>query len=146
MRRNKTRLSAALYRPAMVAAWILIPCIALSQNHPLSLKHGTYVREPYPCKEQPNAAIMSWDGIGFSGAHSSRCASRILSSHGNQFKLSTSCDALGDGSPNPSGRSYVDTFSLTRLSNTRFTLDKTKAPGTYRWCSGEATSYPKEKP
>jgi hypothetical protein len=128
----------------MRAAWMLIPCFALAQHDQLSLKHGTYVLEHTECKEAPFAAMMSWDGVGFFGPHATRCKSRVLSRHGSQFTLSTSCAARGDGSPDPSG--YVDTFLLTRLSNTRFVIRKQKqSEHTYRWCGAEGTDYPQEK-
>jgi hypothetical protein len=125
------------------AAWILIPCFALAQQDQLSLKHGTYVVEGSSCKEPALAVMMSWDGAGFSGPHASNCVSRVLSHHGNQFSVSTTCSALGDGTENPSGRAYVETLSLTRLSNTRIVIsNETKPKATYRWCSAETTANP----
>ena len=134
-----------LSRAAISAAWLFIPCFALAQHDQLSLKHGAYVLDSSDCKEPPFAAMLSWDGVGFFGPHSSRCKTRVLSLQGNQFKLSTTCAALGDGTPDTSH--YVDTFLLTRLSDTRFVIRKeTKPENTYRWCGAEGTNYPKEKP
>lgn len=128
----------------MSASWILAPCFALGQHDQLSLKHGTYVLESAECKEPPFAAMISWDGVGFSGPHASRCTSRVLNRHGNQFALSTTCSALGDGTPDSSR--YIDNFSLTRLTNTRFVMRKEpKSGNTYRWCNAECTNDPKEK-
>jgi hypothetical protein len=138
------KLRTVYFRTAMSAAWILTSSITLAQNDQLSLKHGAYVREPYRCGGQPNAAILSWDGVGFSGAHSTRCTTRVLSRQDNRYQLSTACAALGDGSSNPSGHPDVGTFSLTRLSNARFVVVKEPATqGTYRWCSAEAMANPK---
>jgi hypothetical protein len=131
----------------MRATWILVSCIGLAQSDQLSLKHGVYVREPYPCKEPPNAAIMAWDGAGFSGAHSSRCTSRVVSRHGNRYGVINACAALGDGSDNPSGQPAVDSFSLSRLSNIRFVISsETITQGTYRWCGAAAMADPTKKP
>ncbi len=129
---------------AIGAAWILAPCLALAQPDQLLLKHGTYVLEGSGCKEPPFAAMKSWDGVGFAGPHATQCKSRVLSRHGSQFTLSTTCAALGDGTPDRSGA--VDMFSLTRLSNTRFVIRKqTQLESTYRWCSAEGTNNPRRK-
>ncbi len=128
------KLNAALYKTTIRGAWLLMPFVAFPQTDQLSLKPGLYVREPLECKDAPNAAILLWDGVGFSGAHSSKCTSRLVSQHGKQFHVKTACSALGDGTPDSSG--YVDNVWLTRLSNTRFTLRKESGPeGSYRWCS-----------
>ncbi len=132
-----------LSRIAMRAAWILIPCFALAQQDQLSLKHGTYVVEGSSCKEPAFAAMMSWDGTGFSGPHASKCVSRVLSHQGNEFSVSTTCSALGDSTESPSGQAYVETLSLTRLSNTRIAISNgTKPKATYRWCGVERTANP----
>lgn len=129
----------------MCAAWMLIPCFALAQLDQLSLKHGTYVLKTAQCKEPPFAAMMYWDGVGFFGPHATRCKSRLLNRRGSQFTLSTTCTAFGDNTPDASH--YVDTFSLTRLSNTRFVIQKRTGPGnTYRWCSAEGAGNTKERP
>ena len=115
---------------------LTIPVVAFPQEPHLALKHGIYVREKAPCKGAPNAAILSWDGAGFSGAHSSKCTSRVLSRSGQMFRVSTTCSALGDGSPNPQGSESADSFMLTLLSSTRFEIRKeSHDQGTYRWCS-----------
>jgi hypothetical protein len=127
-----------LSKLAMSIACILIPGFSLAQHNQLSLKQGTYVVASSDCKEPAFAVIKSWDGVGFSGSHSSKCTSRVLSRQGNQFTMSTTCAALGNGTPDRSG--YVDNFLLTRLSNTRFNVRKDKSPHpetTYRWCSAK---------
>ena len=130
---------------AVSVACILISGLALAQQDQLSLKQGTYVVASSDCKEPPFAVMKSWDGVGFFGPHASKCKSRVLSSQGNQFTMSTTCAALGDGTPDRSG--YVDTFLLTRLSNTRFVIQKRTGPGnTYRWCSAEGAGNTKERP
>ena len=142
---NKIKQRTIFSRIVMRAAGILIPCFALAQDDQLSLKHGTYVLESSECKQPPFAAMKSWDGAGFFGPHASGCTSRLLSRHGKRFSLSTTCTALTDGTPDLSD--YVDTFSLTQLSKTRFVIHKeNRQENTYRWCSAEGTNYPKEKP
>lgn len=139
------KLGDPFYKTAFsVCVWVLVPLSAFSQNDDLSLKHGTYVLETSNCQGPAFAAMISWDGVGFSGPHSARCTSRVLSRHGDQFSVNTSCAALGDGSPDRSG--YVDTISLTRLSSTRFMISKENEPqGKYRWCGAE-TDDSKAKP
>ena len=135
---------------AISAAWILIPCFALAQHDQLSLKHGSYVQKGVPCKDAPFAVMKSWDGVGFFGPHSSRCTTRVLSHHGNKFNTSTTCTAIGDGTPLPSGPADVETLSLIRLSNTLFTTSPANQPQatTYRWCSADVGTgnFPKGKP
>ena len=138
MKKKKMTLLTTISHLPMRAAWILVPCFALAQHDELSLKRGTYVREGSECKEPPFAAMMSWDGIGFAGPHSSKCKTRVLSRHGNQFSVSTACNAIGDGTPKPSGQFDVEILSLVRLSNTRFvTSNEAKPRATYRWCPAE---------
>ena len=123
---------------AMRRMWIFLPCLALADHDQLLLKHGTYVQEKYDCKEAPFAAMKTWDGIGFAGPHDSKCTTSVLSHHGNQFEISTGCSALGDGTPNPSGRVSVDRLSVIRLSNTSFTIStEAKPKATFRWCGAE---------
>lgn len=94
------------------------------------------MRERYSCKDAPNAAIRVWDGAAFSGAGSSKCTTRVLSRHGEQFRISTTCSALGNGAPDTSG--YADELSIVRLSDTRFVASKKGLPdATYRWCNAK---------
>jgi hypothetical protein len=119
----------------MLVAFVLalMPVIASSDDQPLSLKHGMYVRGA-SCDDAANAEILSWDGVGFSGAHSSQCTSTITR-QGGRFRVVTACAALGDGSSNASASAYKDLFSLNRLSSTRFELfRKDQKKATYRWC------------
>ncbi len=123
-------------RIAVIVLWLNLPGFLLAQTNELSLKHGTYVETSMSCKEAPFAAVQAWDGVGFFGPHSSRCKSRLLSHHNNHFQISTSCSALGDGTPNPSGQDYSETITLTRLSQVRFVASsETKPERTFRWCS-----------
>jgi len=110
--------------------------LAFPQGLTLTLKPGVFVREPYACKDAPNAAIRVWDGAAFSGAGSSKCTTRVLSRQGEQFKISTTCSALGDGTPDNSG--YVEELLLTRQSDSRFIIARKDQPeGKYRWCSAK---------
>ena len=123
-------------KKAVVIAAVCMPFIAVAQTQPLSLKHGVYVQMSYECVGAPNAAVMFWDGIGFAGAHSSKCVSDLQSKDGRQFQVSTTCSALGDGSPDTSG--HVDSFTLTRQSSDRFEAVRAGRPSfTYRWCGAQ---------
>jgi hypothetical protein len=136
-----------LHRVTVFAVSLLLPFIARSQDQHLAIKHGVYVREPFQCRDAPNASIMYWNGVGFSGAHSSKCRSSMLRKNGNQYQMSTSCSAVGDGGSTPTGAPFVESFVLTRLSNIRFALSMDTQPqSTYRWCSAEETANAKEKP
>jgi hypothetical protein len=110
-----------------------MPFLAVAQTQPLSLKQGVYVPITYECFEAPHAAILSWDGVGFSGPHSSKCTSDFETKDGKLFQVSTKCYALGDGSLDTSG--HVDTFTLSRQSSDRFEMVKAGTRGVvYRWC------------
>jgi hypothetical protein len=127
----------------VVAAIVFLPLPAFTQMNQLALRHGTYVDRRLKCKNTPNAAVITWDGIGFSGAHSSRCTSQIETHADNRFTIKTVCAAVGDGTPDVSGVS--DKFLLYRSSPTEFTLIKqAQTSQTYRWCSSEMPS--PEKP
>jgi len=85
---------------------------------------------------RPTPRSCLWDGVRFSGPHSSKCMSTVLRRDGSEYEVSTSCSALGDGSPDPVGTPSVESFVLTWLSRTRFGIAKEKQPrSTYRWCS-----------
>jgi hypothetical protein len=117
-------------------AALMVPMLASAQTGALSLKHGIYVEKPYPCKGAPNAGILRWDGVGLSGAHSSRCMTRVLSQAGTHYELSTTCSALGDGTADPSG--YIDHRSLTRVSRSAFMMQAPhKEQQAFRWCSAK---------
>ncbi len=127
-------LSAVLRTITTFVAALIMPLAAVAQDAPLSLKHGIYVAKPSSCKGAPNARILQWDGVGFSGAHSSRCTTRVLSHLGTRYELSTTCSAMGDGSPDTSG--YVDLRSLTRTSATAFIMQaRHQDQQAFRWCS-----------
>ena len=110
--------------------------VAFPQSLQLTLKPGAFMREPYACKDAPNAAIRVWDGAAFSGAHSSKCTTRVLSRQGEQFRISTSCSALGDGTPDTSA--YTEEITITRRSDKSFVILKEGQPeGIYRWCGAK---------
>lgn len=48
--------------------------LIVAQQAHFILEHGDYVQEPLACKDAPFAAIMSWNGIGFSDPHSASAA------------------------------------------------------------------------
>jgi hypothetical protein len=113
---------------------LLASAAALARDPQLLLKHGTYVSNGERCKDSSNANLLSWDGVGFAGAHSSKCSSAIVHHHGARYQVATTCSALGDGSPNVSGHDYSDSFLLRRLSVTAFEVVKPKQlKRTYRW-------------
>lgn len=81
---------------------------------------------------------MSWDGVGFSGVHSSKCTSSVLHKNGRKYEISTSCSSLGDGSPNPASAPFLESFVLTQLSGTQFVIAQdNQIQGKYRWCSAK---------
>ena len=129
---------AFVARMATVTLWLNLPGPVPAQITQLRLKHGTYVQASVSCREPPFAAMQAWDGAGFFGPHSSRCTSRVLSHHNTHFRISTSCKAIGDGTPDPSGQDYIETISLIRLSQLRFIeSSEAKPERTFRWCSAD---------
>lgn len=129
------KLSARSETITAIVTLALLPLAAVSQNPEPTIKRGLYVRQPALCGNAPNASIISWDGVGFFGPHSSKCKSTVTLHHGNQYEIRTSCSALGDGSANPSGTPFVESFALTLSSNNEFTITKgDKRQGNYRWC------------
>jgi hypothetical protein len=112
----------------------LVPLLAFADDQPLPLKHGVYVRGK-SCTDPANAEILNWDGVGFSGAHSSHCTSQVTP-QGKRFMVKNTCAAVGDGSPNAAAGALEDSFSLNILSSRRFEFfKKNQKKATYRWCS-----------
>ena len=129
-------LQSAPRKAVTVVTALMMPLLVSAQTSSLSFKHGVYVAKQYPCKGAPNAGILQWDGIGLSGAHSSRCTTRVVSQAGTRYQLSTTCAAMGDGSPDTSG--YVDRRSLTRVSESAFVMQAPhQRQQAFRWCSAK---------
>jgi hypothetical protein len=127
---SRSRILRVIIGAACLCASFVIRADAPS----IALKHGVYVRDTSPCKDAPNASVLSWDGIGFSGAHSSQCKSRFKRLDATRFQVDTTCMALGDGTPAQSA--LPDTAVVSRFSNSRFGLIKeNQAAAIYRWCS-----------
>jgi hypothetical protein len=122
-------------RPTLVCfALSLIPLVSFASDPPLPLRHGVYVRGK-SCTDPANAEILNWDGVGFSGAHSSQCTSQVTAS-GGRFLVKNTCASVGDGSPSTAAGAFEDAFSLKVLSSRRFELfKKNQKKATYRWCS-----------
>ena len=93
----------AVLRITISAMSLSVPLLAVAQTGSLPLKQGIYVEEHEQCKGAPNAAILSWDGFTFSGAHSSRCRSQIAHVEKNRYQVKLTCSARGDGSHGPEG-------------------------------------------
>jgi hypothetical protein len=121
---------------AIIVCWVmsLVPLKGFASDQPLHLKHGIYVRAK-SCADPANAEILNWDGIGFSGAHSSSCTAQVTP-RGKRFLVKNTCAAVGDGSPSAMAGVMEDSFSVTVLSDRRFELfKKNQKKATYRWCS-----------
>lgn len=129
---------AIAVRIATVVLWLNLPGLVLAQVTQLVLKHGAYVQASVSCNEPPFAAMQAWDRVGLSGPHTSGCTSRVLSHDNNHFRITTSCNAIGDGTPNSSGQDYSETILLIRLSPVRFVeSSEAKPERTFRWCSAD---------
>jgi hypothetical protein len=87
------RIHVCLSLAIMSAVLALVPFIASASDQQLLLNDGTYVRGK-SCKDAANAEILFSDGIGFSGAHSSKCTSRVLRRVGTRFQIETTCSAI----------------------------------------------------
>ena len=89
------RISNAL----IVAGLLSVVSAQVEARSLLPLEAGTYVREGVDVVDAPFAALVAYDGSAFSGPHSSACRSKLLSHRGATYRLSTTCEALGDGTP-----------------------------------------------
>jgi len=119
----------------LALAGLFLPSDAIGQSPSITLRSGTYVLDGVACQDPPNAAILSWDGFTFSGAHSSRCRSQIAHLEKKRYQVKLTCSARGDGSTDPMDTDYRETFELTRISNTRFRISRSgREATTYRWC------------
>ena len=125
----------ATLRAIIATISLSVPLLTVAQTASLSLEQGIYVEKHEQCKSAPNAAILSWDGFTFAGAHSSRCRSQIAHLEKNRYHVELTCSARGDGSTDPMDTDYRETFELTRISNTRFRRSRSgREATTYRWC------------
>jgi hypothetical protein len=130
-------ISFRAMRRTMLVVACLTAVYAGPDAEPLPVKHGVYVQKAVACKGAPNAANRVWDGIGLSGAHSSKCTSRIVSRNGSTFKMTTACSALGDGFPDFSG--LTEELMVSSVSKKSFAIARGIQPGiAYRWCSAGA--------
>ncbi len=109
----------------------------------IHLKPGIYVAAGTACKDAPFAAMSRWDGVGFGGPHDSRCRTEVLRHEGNSFDVSTTCSALGDGTPTRpttfKARLTIvneESYSTEPLIETMGSSTETK-PVIYRWCSAK---------
>ncbi|MBI0331152.1 hypothetical protein [Burkholderia plantarii] len=120
----------AYYRKA--ALFFAGMSLAAAAYAALPLRVGTYgdtrIAE---CGNVPNAGIVTYDGRGLGGAHSSHCVSTILKRTGNEYDLRTTCSALGDGTP-----VKPETFKekIRILSPVRFSRQLSQGAETYRFC------------
>jgi len=79
---------------------------------------GKYVRAGLPCADAPLAALLTYDGQNFTGAHAGNCSTTVISADGRRYALKTTCRSAGDGSPAP----YAETQTVTVRSMSRFTF------------------------
>jgi hypothetical protein len=104
----------------------------------LPIRHGQYVVSSVKCSDAPNAAILVWDGKGFSGAHSSACTSSANRRPDGRYDVATACTALGDGTPSAAGSEVKDSMILKTLSSKTFIVTKANVHDlSYRWCSAK---------
>ena len=108
-------------------------CLSAVTAQTLPLRHGKYVVESSSCSDAPNAAILHWDGAGFSGAHSSQCTSHSTHLSDGSYRVTTACMAVGDGSPAPSKARAEVAITVRRISDTKFVISS-NPDRTYRWC------------
>lgn len=138
-------IGGMVFNASIKSVGLLFAVLMPAQQLSLHLRHGDYVQESVACKDAPFAAILSWNGASFPDPHSSQCRSRLLAQSGNRYDISNTCAALGDGTPDRSG--YVDRFTITRLSDSRFALTKGgKSIGIYRWCNASVGPVKSVKP
>lgn len=121
-----------------VGCYVLLSFLLVADQAPekdgknLILKHGTWVLQGVACNDAPNAAIFSWDGHGFSGAHSAQCVTKVMSQRGAAYRASTTCSALGDGAP---AKPYTEEWQIVRKSATQVAITKAGHTDSFRWCS-----------
>jgi hypothetical protein len=121
--------------PASMLLAVCFSSTAVAQTLPLN--RGEYVLESTNCGDAPNAAILIWDGVGLSGAHSTGCTSQITRRADRRYAVSTVCKAQGDGTPNAVG-TKGEYLIVTRTSSTRFSaITPTGVEMAYRWCSAK---------
>jgi hypothetical protein len=115
---------------ALTIAGLLIAGSAHAAQHDLlPLQSGTYVRDGASVQDAPLAALIIYDGAAISGPHSSACRSTVLSHHGAMYRLSTTCAALGDGTP---AVAYTETQRIVVRSRTTMRFAHGEDVASYR--------------
>jgi hypothetical protein len=100
----------------------------------LPLQPGPYVVSSYkPCEEAPLAAVVQFDGRAIFGPHESNCTISIESHKGRSYRLSTECQANGDGS----AASPTKALRTVRIeSKVKFSVVSLGSPVAYELCVG----------
>lgn len=118
-----------MFKAAWTVTTLSVAGAALAS--PLPLARGDYVIAGQSCREAPFAAMMRFDGRGFSGPHASQCTSVVLSRAGKAYRVRTTCNALGDGTRT---RPSAILERYTVISSTRFVSGSGAGALTYRLC------------
>ena len=117
-------------------AFILLAATTLSQAATtalLPIASGTYaVAGSKPCRDAPLAGVAQFDGRALHGPHGSDCTSSLLGRHGRTCRISTTCRALGDGSP---ARPDTQVRTVRVESRTRFAVIAGGARTDYARCA-----------
>jgi hypothetical protein len=113
----------------IVAGLLVVGCAQAAAQDLLPVEHGTYVREGFSAEDPPFAAIIEYDGTTLSGPHSNACRSTVLSHHGKDYLLSTTCAALGDGTP---AAPYGEEERVVVQSSTKIRLAHGNDAASYR--------------
>jgi hypothetical protein len=128
------------YKKALLIAFAMTTLGAASTQAAVPITPGDYVRDGVQCQDAPFAALLKFDGKAFSGPHESNCTTSIVGRTGHQYRLTTTCRAAGDGSPQAP---YTETQTVNVLSPSHFIFGHKTGTGAmdraaYRLCAAPA--------
>ncbi len=117
--------------PALLGLFFFAGAATASTNSLVPIAAGTWVRDGTACQDAPFAAQFSFDGQAFAGPHASGCRTKVLSHDSDSYRMSTTCTALGDGTPTAK---TTEVQRLTIVSPTTVRFSHSKDTAIYHHC------------
>lgn len=82
---------------ALFSSFFLSHAVAADTNLVLPLKIGIYVDASQTCADPANAGVLSFNGVGLSGAHSHDCHMMVQTHKGSAYSYVQTCIEAGVG-------------------------------------------------
>ena len=100
----------------------------------LALQHGIYIDQSQRCSDPANAGIKSYDGKGFTTAHTHDCVLSVRSKKRNTYMLTQRCVDAGAG-PAPVAREEIE---VAVINSRKFIFKQGHQATTFNYCPPSA--------